>query len=340
MTPCLSIPAPLPAVCIAIILGLCLGCDTAGDGGAVTETSGSSGAGKTPAPPSSLPPDQVPGSDHTKPPGAERPPDGPEVLIDRIRAARTRRAVAHLAGLAIDAIEKMPHADRAAWWARLDDAVSTTWGGVDTLSNHPSPTEAKQCTVDFDDPDLLGGIPSAELASQMVVQTWNQPCGVVAIGNVQVEWTWYGHYHLSMEDPCIACMEGGEWFCPGPGAEECAVELASKPRYLSTHGGDEVIRIWVKSVLGQPMPFGVLQFTNLGPEVKFMYQKSTGEWFVWNSLAGATIWDVSEFVTDVLEVRITGAGGSGTVSVDWEAAFPDGSPTPLNFQVDDFLIEV
>jgi hypothetical protein len=73
--------------------------------------------------------------------------------------------------------------------------------------------------------------------------------------------------------------------------------------------------------------------------VKFRYLTGDGQWFQWNSLAGGWIWDVSDWVIDVVEVQILHAGTSLSCGPNWLTADPPNCPVaPVPIFVDDFSI--
>lgn len=197
------------------------------------------------------------------------------------------------------------------------------------------------CPVNFDQPGLLAAVPDAAELTFIFDPWWRQTCGLNA--EVRVEPLVYNHFHLVYEDSTIDCItEDGHFGRGEPGDCDPLPDPALEPREIGTHTGAEVLRITRRTAgTGELRTFSLASFANTSSEpVKVRYRRAAPpNWFQWNSLAGNTIWDVSDFVTNVVEVQITNAGTSLDCGGDFEAGADGGCPIgPAPIFVDDFMI--
>lgn len=257
-------------------------------------------------------------------------------IVEAFSLARSRQAVDYLAGMALAILHEhgvAPDNPRAQeLYRRYSEAANSVPGNF--TSGYPG---SAACPLDFDTPAVLAGFPDDAQSTFTSPPHWVEACGD---GVLTVEPTVYSHYHLSYEDSTIDCIDPNGMFGRGePGNCVALADPAQEPRYLGSHYGDEVIRIRLISG-GAALPFSLETFANVGPTaVKFRYQTQGGQWFVWNSMAGHTSWDVSAFVNDVVEIRITNADTSESCGLDWETSEPGGCPAgAAPFFLDDFAV--
>jgi hypothetical protein len=250
--------------------------------------------------------------------------------------ARTTRGLAHLAARGLAALEHGWTREAATLRRQLYLEFNRA-----SQSVQPSFTFGYagngECLVDFDDHAILSGFPDDAQSTFTSPPHWVQSCGQ---GEVRVEPTVYSHYHVVYEDHTIDCIDqNGDFGRGDPGDCDALDDPADEPRYLGSHVGDESIRIRYFSG-GSSQPFTMHSFVNLGStSVRFRYRKN-GVWYEWASLAGGWVWDVSDWVVGVTEVRITNTHAQQDCGLDWEAAFPgaecDSDFSP--FFLDDFSI--
>ena len=258
-------------------------------------------------------------------------------IVSLFRGAQTVRELNHLAAASLAVLHD--HDD-----PELRDHIVRTYNQV-APRTEPAFTAgfdgAGLCDVDFDSPEVLGMFFDNAQSGFSTPPHWVQTC---AGGEVRVEPTVYNHYHLSYEDPTIDCFDNNGMYGRGePGNCVALEDPALEPRYLGVHVGNEVIRIrFIQD--GGASPFTMHSFYNVGDEpVRFSYQNGAGDWFQWTSLNGDTIWNVSSFVINVLEVQIINAGHSTSCIEEgwdsWEAAIPGDCQTDFQpFFLDDFEI--
>lgn len=260
-----------------------------------------------------------------------------EKLLRLFPAARTPYAFKYLVNEAARIALEQPRASQREFLRRLSSAQARAKPGPGFTSNHQA---AAECMVDFDDPAILSSFP--DNAQHMIVaDPYAQVCGD---GVVRVEDMVYGHYHLSYEDTSLGCYDNNGNVGQGT-PDNCMPwngDPAAEPRMVQPHLPTEYMRIWRSAnFILIPLPFAMESFVNLGGEpVKFRYRKTNGQWFQWNSLAGQTVWDLSQYVFDVDEIQITHASTDPQCGNDWEAAFPGGGCPPGGgiYTLDNFAI--
>ncbi len=197
------------------------------------------------------------------------------------------------------------------------------------------------CPVNFDQPGLLEELPDDAELTFLFDPWWRQTCGLGTEARVRP--LIYNHFHLVYEDSTIDCLTEDAHFGRTESGECVALDdPALEPREIGVHGGAEVLSIKRSTPgLEDELPFTLLSFANTSSEpVKVRYRRvSPPSWFQWDSLAGNTVWDVSDFVTGVVEVQITNAGTSFTCGGDFEEGAGGECPIdPTPYFVDDFMI--
>ncbi len=261
-------------------------------------------------------------------------------LVQSFPQARTARGLKLLAAEAIGFT--FGRRDALAAVLRTTVSLATRCRVNDLLPDEPLGfADAGGCPVTFDQPGLLGATPDDTQNTFLFTPWWRQACGVDA--EVRVIPMVYSHFHLVYEDPTIDCYDADGLAGRSQGDECVALaDPAMEPREAAGHTGIEVLQIVRRHAdLGTTQTFGLLSFANVGSQaVKVRYRKSNGDWFQWPSLAGNTIWDVSAFAFDVIEVQVTSSGNSDACGSEWEAGADGGCPiNPVPFFVDDFSID-
>jgi hypothetical protein len=188
-----------------------------------------------------------------------------------------------------------------------------------------------ECIVGFDDPQSLAALPDKAKDTFAYAPHYAQGCGSDG-GVIRFEPMQSSHYHLLYEDPTIDCVDlnTGSFGRGGPSNCTPLEDPAAEPRMLAPHINSQYIRIWrTAGFIVLPGTFSMAYFINVGESpVKVRYKTSGGQWFQWNSMAGNTGWDVSQFVVDVVEVQITHPSTDPPCGPNWEAAFPGGGCPP------------
>lgn len=132
---------------------------------------------------------------------------------------------------------------------------------------------------------------------------------------INVEPMNYGHFHLSFEDPDMDCFtpdpgDGlGGGFGRGTPASCPVVDWSEERRVMNSHVLDHWIKIWLEDrVSHAPRVFDLPWIWVAGDQpIQFWFKKTDGSWWYWSELNHSTIWNVSKWVHDVVEVRIRGA---------------------------------
>ena len=247
-----------------------------------------------------------------------------EKLVESFDQAHTIRGLNHLAGMALAMLHHEGHNPDGPVMQKL-------YRGYNNASINVTPSftsgynGAGACDLDFDTPAVLGTFFDDAQSTFSSSPHWVENCGD---GELRVEPTVQNHYHLAYEDSSIDCIDfnTGKFGRTNGAACDPLADATQEPRYLGAHNGAEVITIRRTSGGGNA-PFTVHSFVNVGnAAVKFRYRQAGGQWFQWNSMAGNTVWDVSAYVIDVVEVQITNAGTSLACGLDWKAGESGGWP--------------
>ena len=239
------------------------------------------------------------------------------------RLARTLEGVSHLSDLVVPT----PKPTRQD----VDDFVGVDYTAIHTI-----------CFVGFDLYSVLDAIPDQAETTFTYSPFWRQDCGDAGQVRVEPITPFYEHFHLNFEDPTIDCVDPDNgWKSGRTVGDECEVvsDFAAEPRYLGPHLGNEIMRIRAHDQsTGDPIPFDVISFANVGDEpVRFRYRNEGGQWFEWPSLGGPTNWGVNAY--DAVEVLITNAGTSLDCGLNQEAGAPGGCASDLTqYYVDEFVI--
>ena len=97
-----------------------------------------------------------------------------------------------------------------------------------------------------------------------------------------------------------------------------AIDWTSEPRVLDSMAMNHWVKIWVgNAVTRTPTYFDMESIWVLPDEpIQLWFRKRDRSWWFWAELNAGTIWNISEWVRDVSEVRIRGIeSGSGPYTI-------------------------
>lgn len=203
------------------------------------------------------------------------------------------------------------------------------------LASPTRPTAyVSECLVDFSDRDALEATRWTLWFDRLYVP-WFQRCG--AGGSVDLRPMVEQHVHLGFEAPdVVPCFSDPQAYpSRDDGQGGCnRVDIATEPRTaVMTHGPWEFLQLRAMTYDSplpdyQPLAFDLQRVRVLGGvAVRLCYRKqqaiegdwvaapggttdAPGVWLCWNHLAPGH-WDLSDWATDLSEVRITAADGEG-----------------------------
>jgi hypothetical protein len=204
----------------------------------------------------------------------------------------------------------------------------------DFFSGSP-PAALAECVVDFNDAGALT-LSEPSLWFDRIYLPWFQNCN--GGGYVDMRPLVYEHFHLGYEDPHVAPCFSHPQAYPSilQDDESCDfVDVPTEPRtHLTSHEPFEYIWIRMYGNNGQWAKFSLNQLRVPGVNaVRVCYRKdqeidldwlTSGEesgtvpgiWLCWSELSPGA-WDLSNWVWDVTDVKITGADhGAGPFSLD------------------------
>ena len=141
----------------------------------------------------------------------------------------------------------------------------------------------------------------------------------------------YGHFQLSFERPvCMAWTDDGMPIPPDPGdgygsgfgrirEDLCeAIDWTSEPRVLDSMAMNHWVKIWIGNAVTRTPPYFDMESIWVLPDepIQLWFRKRDRSWWFWAELNAGTIWNISEWVRDVAEVRIRGIeSGSGPYTI-------------------------
>lgn len=175
------------------------------------------------------------------------------------------------------------------------------WEAVTLIPNGTRRT----CDVDFDNAFSLLLLPNTAVDTFAQDPFWIEPCWYAIA--VRVGSTNYNHFHASYEnfDPCVNLGNGTYGKPDGNGNCGPILDPHLEPRYLSTHAGNHVIRVWA-SDHGQPVPFDLhgLTVTGAPQGVQVQYRTAYSTWITTTVGAGSSQLGLKA----VVEVRLENLG--------------------------------
>lgn len=215
-----------------------------------------------------------------------------------------------------------------------------------TIQARPDGDSPNTCLVSFDDRNALRQT-FAQARTTFAVKTGRSPSGRLErcdTSNHSDCWTYrqrctrndvnidsinYGHFHLSFERPVCLGSDGSFFDPPDPGdgfgwgfgrIREGVCEIidwSSERRTLDSHDENHWIKIWVGNARTQtPTYFDVDSIWVLpGKPIQLWFRTRDGTWWFWPEIPPAGIWNVSEWVRDVSEIRIRGAESFGNYRI-------------------------
>lgn len=197
------------------------------------------------------------------------------------------------------------------------------------------PLHAAECIVDFNDSGALG-LSEPSLWFDRIYLPWFQNCN--GGGFVDIRPLVNSHFHVGYEDPNVLPCPSHDQAYPSIIEDdgECNfVDVPTEPRtYMTTHTPTEYMWLRARGVLDQWTTFALNQVRIAGNNaVRICYRKDQevdlswltsgveqgtipGVWLCWSKLDPGT-WDLSNYVWNVTDVKITGADHSaGPFSLD------------------------
>ena len=200
------------------------------------------------------------------------------------------------------------------------------------LASNKPVAYAGECLVDFTDPDALEATGPSLYFDRLYVP-WFQKCGDVSY--VDVRPTVLSHLHLLFQssevEPCNTHPQAYPSRINDDGT--CAlVDIRTEPRTaILTHHSYEFVRVMAQAYNSpklpdyQPLAFDLNRIRVNWTPVRLCYRKNQeinddwatapglppnhpGVWLCWNRLEPG-YWDLSDWATDLTEVRVTGAAG-------------------------------
>lgn len=195
-------------------------------------------------------------------------------------------------------------------------------------ARRPAVSYVSDCVVDFTDAGALQ-LTEPSLWFDRIYLPWFQQCG--GYGYVDVRPLVMEHVHISFADPAVVpCNTHAQAFPSRvDDVGNCElVDIPSEPRtHMTTHTGAEIVRIIAEKADHETRTaFDLNRIRIPGTQpVRLCYKKRTetspgswvtaepatgspGSWLCWNQLDPGT-WDLSDWVWDVTEVKITGTPG-------------------------------
>lgn len=209
-----------------------------------------------------------------------------------------------------------------------------------TIQARPDGGSPDPCTVSFDDRNALSQT-FAQSRTTFTIKTGQSPSGRLeqcderihsdcwfyrqrcTRNNVNIDPINYGHFHLSFERPVCLGSDGhfdppdpGDGFGWGFGREREGVcdiiDWTIEPRVLDSHLENHWIKIWVGNARTQTPTYFDIDSIWVLPDkpIQVWFRTRGGIWWFWPEIRPSGIWNVSEWVRDVSEVRIRGAESS------------------------------
>lgn len=212
----------------------------------------------------------------------------------------------------------------------------------------PAGMSPELCTVSFDDRIALsqtfaqarltfavktgrsssGRLEACDPSAHSDCWTYRQRC---TRDDVNVDDINYGHFHLNFERPvCLAWTDDGTPIPPDPGdgygsgfgrirEGRCdAIDWTSEPRVFASMAMDHWVKISVGNAVTRTPTYFDMESIWVLPNkpIQLWFRKRDRSWWFWAELSAGTIWNISEWVRDVSEVRIRGTeSGSGPYTI-------------------------
>ncbi len=175
--------------------------------------------------------------------------------------------------------------------------------------------------VDFDDPLALNLIPDHAKYTFATAPFYIQKVGSVWFhvkenngGGYNPNFTSnYGHYHLGYQYflPMFTWANGLVW--KWVNGQYVIVQPLLEPRTLSSHYGDQWIKIYAYNYNSNEIPFEFWGIKVINGPVQVWMQKLDGSWSKWSSLGEAT-WSF-DYARHVKQILISGVG-SDSFTID------------------------
>lgn len=195
----------------------------------------------------------------------------------------------------------------------------------------PDGSNPQQCFVNFDDEGALSHL-LAQARSTIAFKTGRAPSGQLQMCDPSKHsdcWTYrqrcsrhdvnldsmgLAHFHLSMETgiECYTLPDPGDGLGRGFGRLvewKCThVDWGRTPRVLSSHDLNQWIKVWVSDAENHAPTYFDMEFIHILPDtpIQLWFRKRDGTWWYWQELKAGKIWNLSEWVRDVSEVRLRG----------------------------------
>lgn len=196
--------------------------------------------------------------------------------------------------------------------------------GSSSYVGHQKPVYQAECTVDFNDSVALSQT-MANLWFDRIYVPWIQECQ--GAGYTDIRALVHSHFHVGFEDSDVEPCPNNDQAYPSRIQNDGScefVDITSEPRtHLSTHTGSEWLHIRVYRD-SEYIPFDLNRIRVVGQApIRFCYKpeqesnsgwfvsnnggdSSPGTWLCWSELSTG-LWDLSDWVRNVTDVKITGA---------------------------------
>jgi len=198
----------------------------------------------------------------------------------------------------------------------IDDRLVNEAARIFPASNNDNGNARTQAFdfVNFDDPNALSLIPdyakfsvaSAPFYIQAVENVWFHVKENNGNGYNPDFTSNYGHYHLGYQtfSPIINWNNGSVWkFING---QLFLVQPLAEPRTLSSHWGNQWIKIYAYDYNSDHIPFEFWGIKVISGPIEVWMQKLDGSWSKWASLGEAT-WSF-DYARNVKQILISGVG--------------------------------
>ncbi|MDO1449508.1 hypothetical protein Q0590_24745 [Rhodocytophaga aerolata] len=125
----------------------------------------------------------------------------------------------------------------------------------------------------------------------------------------------YGHYHLDYQNFIPCTRPDGTFGRPTYVGNGCrSIDPLKQPRTLSTHYGNQWIKIYAYDYTNSSRVFDLQGIKVIHGPIRLRYRKQNGTWYEWASL-GEGSWNLSSYSTGITEVLISSTNNS-SISFD------------------------
>lgn len=269
-----------------------------------------------------------------------------DYLLDQFDRATTKHELNSLTGAALATLEHLHgQVDKDSLLFRLNRFYQAAGPFSPPFSIGDIGTD--KCGVTFDTPGILDDFEDAAANTFTLPEYkwWEQPCGE---GRIEIASTYYNHYHLGYSDPAVEFCPPNEhsdtFFFGKRNDDDVCIPInpVLEPRDVSPHWFNDLFIVRRLNDNDEPLMFNFDSFANVTSEnVEIRFKRNEGQWFVWPSLAGNTVWNLSAFAKDVVEVHISHPSATPDCGPGWITE-PGGqcSTETAIISVDNFSISI